>query len=44
MNNKLSYQENSKINTRDKQTPIDPEQRQILDDTVSGAKRLFEKF
>lgn len=38
MTNQQSTQENSQISTGGKQTPIDPEQRKVLDDTKSDAK------
>lgn len=38
MTEKQSNQSNSVMNTGGKQTPIDPEQRKVLDDTKSEAK------
>ncbi len=38
MTNQQSTQASSQENTGGKQTPIDPEQRKVLDDTKSDAK------
>jgi hypothetical protein len=38
MTNQESTQASSEVSTGGKQTPIDPEQRKVLDDTKSDAK------